>query len=68
MPKIQFDVTVAIDVTNNVQMYFRFRGFKNTPSVFNMLHIIIVLDKIKQLLGLLLTLHRNNCFVLPRTI
>ena len=37
MPKIQFDVSVAnsvaIDVANDVQIYFRFSGFKNTPSI-----------------------------------
>ena len=37
MPKIQFDVSVAkgfaIDVANDVQIYFRISGFKNTPSV-----------------------------------
>ena len=63
MLKIQFDVIVAngvaIDVANDVQIYCRFSGFKNTPSVFNVLYIKIVLDKTKQLLGLLLTLHRN---------
>ena len=63
MPKIRFDVPVANgvanDVTNDVQMYFRFNGLENTQIVFNVLYIKIVLDKIKQLLGLLLTLHRN---------
>ena len=33
MPKIQFDVSVAIDIANNLQIYFQFSGFKNTPSV-----------------------------------
>ena len=37
MPKIQFDVNVAngvaIDVANDVQIYFWLSGFKNTPSV-----------------------------------
>ena len=51
--KIQFEVRVAngvaIDVANDVQIYFR----------FNVLYIKIVHDKTKQLLGLLLTLHRN---------
>ena len=54
MPKIQFDVSVAngvaIDVANDVQIYFRLSGFKNSQSVFNVLYIKIVIDKTKQLL------------------
>ena len=56
MPKIQFDVSdanhIAIDVANNVQIYFRLsRGIQEYPKCFNVLYIKIVLDKTKKLLA-----------------
>ena len=52
MPKIQFDVSVAngvaIYVANDVQIYFRFSGLKNTPSVLMCYTLKLSLTKLNS--------------------